>query len=139
VLRPAAPVETYVFFCQHLTPELVWPREPRDHPNGAFRIRAVHVAGPSADDARRGFEALLGAGGGSEPAMTYDSAKSPRERSSAPSAAAGRPYLSSLELQVRDLERCEAHLAQQGVAFQRAANAIHCHDEFLGHTIVFSA
>jgi hypothetical protein len=139
VLRPAAPVETYVFFCQHLTPELVWPREPRDHPNGAFRIRAVHVAGPSADDARRGFEALLGAGESNEPAITYGSAKSERFGKSALPAASSRPYLAGLELQVRDLERCEAHLAQQGVAFQRAANAIHCHDEFLGHTIVFSA
>jgi len=141
VLRPAVAVEAYVFFCQHLTPELVWPREPRDHPNGAFRIRAVHVAAASGDDARKGFEALLGAGGGSEPAITYGSAQNYRARSekNARAAGTGRPYLASLELQVRDLDRCEAHLAQQGMAFQRTANAIRCHDEFLGHTIVFSA
>jgi hypothetical protein len=141
VLRPAVAVDAYVFFCQHLTPELVWPREPRDHPNGAFEIRAVHVAAASVDEARKGFETFLGAGGGSEPAITYDSARSYRERfgQSALPAAFFRAHLASLELRVRDLDRCEARLAQQGVTFQRSANVIRCHDELIGHTILFSA
>jgi hypothetical protein len=128
VLRPKVPVDAYLFFCQHLTPELVWPREPRDHPNGAFRIRAVHVVGRSAAEARGGLAALLGEGGGEEPRITYDSAE-----------AAARPRLASLELQVRDLGRCEAWLTQHGVAFQRRATAIQCHDELIGHTLAFSA
>jgi len=141
VLRPAIAVDAYVFFCQHLTPELVWPREPRDHPNGAFRIRAVHIAAVTLDEARRGFEPLLGTGGGVEPAMTYDSARSYRERfgdTTLPLTEA-HPLLASIELQVRDLARCEAWLAQQRVPFQRSAKAIHYQDEVIGHTIVFSA
>jgi len=141
VLKPKVPVDAYLFLCQHLTPELVWPREPREHPNGAFRIRAVHVAGPSLDEARRGFKALLGTGGGVEPTITYDSAGNYRARfgDSALPAAGGRPRLAGLELQVRDLARCEAWLSQQRVPFQRDAKAIRCHDELIGHTIVFSA
>jgi hypothetical protein len=141
VLHPTVPVDAYLFFCQHLTPELVWPREPHEHPNGAFRIRAVHIAGPSLDEARRGFKALLGTGGGVEPTITYDSAGNYRERfgDAALPAAGARPRLASLELQVRELARCEAWLAQQGVPFQRDAKAIRCRDELIGHTIVFSA
>jgi Glyoxalase-like domain len=141
VLQPPYPVDAYLFFCQQLTPELVFPRAPRDHPNGAFRIRDVQVMAPTAEDARKGFEALLGAGGGVEPTITYDSARNQRERfgDTAASSAQGRPRLASLELQVRDLARCEAWLSQQRVPFQRGAKTIHCHDQFIGHTIVFSA
>jgi len=136
VLQPPYPVDAYLFFCQHLTPELVFPREPRDHPNGAFRIRAVHTVGGAADEARpgfaarRGFEVLLGAGGGVEPEVTYDSALSPGE---------ARPRLVSLELQVRDLARCETWLSQQRIPFYRDDEALYCHDEVIGHTIVLSA
>jgi len=130
VLQPPYPVDAYLFFCQHLTPELVFPREPRDHPNGAYRIRGVHTVGGTADEARRGFEALLGAGGGVEPTVTYDSVLSPAE---AP------PRLVSLELQVRDLARCETWLSQQRIPFYRDDEALYCHDEVIGHTIVLSA
>ena len=141
VLRPAVAVDAYVFFCQHLTPELVWPREPRDHPNGAFRIRAVHVAAATLDEARRGFEPLLGVGGGAEPTITYDSARSYRERcgDTMLPMAEPRPLLASLEFEVRDLARCEGWLARERLPFQHHARAIHCHDELIGHTIVFSA
>ena len=141
VLQPVAPVDAYLFFCQHLTPELVWPREPRDHPNGAFRIHAVQIVGPSADEARRGFEPLLGVGGGVEPAITYDSARTYRERfgDAALPAAGFRPRLASLELKVRDLDRCKSWLLQQRVLFHHDARAIHCYAELIGHTIVFSA
>ncbi len=141
VLRPRVPVDAYLFFCQHLTPELVWPREPRDHPNGAFRIHAVHVVAPTTDEARRGFEPLLGAGGGVEPVIIYASAESFRERfgdAALPSAAV-RPRFASLELKVRDLDRCEAWLLRQRISFQRHAKEVHCYAELIGHTIVFSA
>jgi Glyoxalase-like domain len=141
VLQPQGTVDAYLFFCQHLTPELVWPREPRDHPNGAFRIRTLQVVGPTTDEARRGFEPLLGAGGGIEPAISYDSVASYRARfgDAALPSAESRPRLASLELQVRDLDRCEAGLAQQRVSFQRSGKTIHCYSELIGHTIIFSA
>ena len=141
VLQPPAPVDAYLFFCQHLTPELVWPREPRDHPNGAYRIQSVQVVAPSADEARSSFEPLLGAGGAIEPAITYDSARTFRERfgDSALPEAGLRPRLAGLELKVRDLARCAVWLSEHGVSFQRDAQTIHCYAELIGHTIVFSA
>jgi hypothetical protein len=141
VLQPAIPVDAYVFFCQHLTPQFVWPREPLDHPNGAFRIHALHVVAPSVDEARRGFEPLLGAGGGVEPLIGYHSAESFRERfgEGALPAATVRPRLAGLEFQVRDLDRCEAWLSQHGIPFHRDAKTIHCYGELIGHTLVFSA
>ncbi|HEY2590540.1 MAG TPA: VOC family protein, partial [Steroidobacteraceae bacterium] len=141
VLQPAAAVDAYVFFCQHLTPEFVWPHEPRDHRNGAFRIHALHVVAPSVEAARAGFEPLLGAGGGVEPLITYDSEESYRERfgGRALPAAGSWPRLASLELKVRDLDRCEAWLSEQRVAFHREASAIQCYAELIGHTILFSA
>jgi Glyoxalase-like domain len=141
VLEPPSPADVYLFLCQHLTPELVWPREPRDHPNGAFRIRAVQIVGPSADEARRSVEPLLGAGGGIEPAITYDSVTSYRARfgDAALPSVDNRPRIAGLELQVRDLGRCEAWLAQHRVSVQRSGQTIHCYAELIGHTIVFSA
>jgi hypothetical protein len=141
VLQPAGPIDLYLFFCQHLTPELVWPREPRDHPNGAFRIRTVAVVGPSADEARRALEPLLGVGGGSEPAITYDSVEGYRARfgDAALPSVDPRARIASLELQVRDLDRCASWLTRQRVAFQRSGKALHCYAELIGHTIVFSA
>ena len=128
VLEPPTPVDAYLFFCQHLTPDLVWPREARDHTNGAFRIRALHVLGPTADEARRALEPLLGAGGSAEPALTYDAAPK-----------LTRTQLGSLELQVRDLGRCAAWLSQHQVAFERDARSIRCPAPLIGHTVVFSA
>jgi glyoxalase-like protein len=127
VLRPPTPVDAYLFFCQHLTPELVWPRETRDHPNGAFRIQAVTVVAPTAPEARSAIEPLLGTGGGTEPELLYDS------------APVARPQLASLTLQVREVDRCEAWLAGHGIAFERGGGALRCHAPHLGHSILFSA
>ena len=101
----------------------------------------MHVAARSVEEAHGGFEALLGTGGGTEPAITYDSARSYRERFGdiALPAVASRPRLASVEFQVRDLARCEAWLAQHQVAFQRSAHALLCQDELIGHTVAFSA
>ena len=141
VLQPPTPVDAYLFFCQHLTPELVWPREARDHPNGAFRIQALHVVGPTLDEARRALEPLLGAGGGAEPAVTYDSAQTFRERfgNAACPASLTRTQLGSLEFQVRDLGRCAAWLSQHQVAFDQDARSLRCHAPLIGHSLVFSA
>lgn len=37
-----------IYFCQHLTPDLVWREEWRDHPNGFRAIAAVTVESPDA-------------------------------------------------------------------------------------------
>jgi hypothetical protein len=50
-----------VYFCEHLTPELVWRREWQHHPNGALAIRRVVVATPEPSRTAGLFRALFGA------------------------------------------------------------------------------
>ena len=45
-LEPDAVPGTWVYYCQHLTPELVWHRPWQTHPNGALSIRAIDIAVP---------------------------------------------------------------------------------------------
>jgi hypothetical protein len=43
-LQPGQSTYGRVYFCQHLTPELIWRREWQQHPNGAFAISRVTIA-----------------------------------------------------------------------------------------------
>jgi hypothetical protein len=49
-----------VYFCEHLTPELVWWPEWQAHPNGACAIRRVIVAAPQPRRSAALFSALFG-------------------------------------------------------------------------------
>jgi hypothetical protein len=140
-LRTQAPIDAYLFFCQHLTPELVWPREPPKHPNGAFRLRALQVVGPSVEAAERGLHPLLGSGGGAEPQISYLSLDAYRARFALapPLPSDERLRLASLELEVGDLDRCAAYLATQGITFRRYAREIQVYSEPIPHPLVFSA
>ena len=56
-LEPDAIPGAWIYFCQHLTPGLIWRPEWRAHPNGALSIRAIEiqmdqVVGVAADYAR---------------------------------------------------------------------------------------
>ncbi len=55
-----------VYFCQHLTPDLVWRPEWQDHPNGFAAIAAIEVESPdpaaTADRFAAAFEARRAAG-----------------------------------------------------------------------------
>jgi len=55
-----------VYFCEHLTPELVWRREWQSHPNGARTIRRVIVATEEPRRSAALFTALFGAAALSE-------------------------------------------------------------------------
>jgi catechol 2,3-dioxygenase-like lactoylglutathione lyase family enzyme len=48
-----------VYFCEHLTPELVWRKEWQAHPNGASAIARVVVATPEPARTAALFEALF--------------------------------------------------------------------------------
>jgi hypothetical protein len=62
VVRVAAAAAPYgrVYFCQHLTPELVWREEWRHHPNGAAAIARVVIAAADPDAAGALFRDLFG-------------------------------------------------------------------------------
>jgi Glyoxalase-like domain len=49
-----------VYFCEHLTPELVWRGEWQVHPNGAVAIARIVVATPEPRRTATLFEALFG-------------------------------------------------------------------------------
>jgi catechol 2,3-dioxygenase-like lactoylglutathione lyase family enzyme len=49
-----------VYFCEHLTPDLVWRREWQRHPNGAGAIARVVVATPDPQRTARLFQGLFG-------------------------------------------------------------------------------
>lgn len=58
------PAETFpagrVYFCQHLTPELVWRPEWLEHPNGFRAIRRLVVGSPDGAREARLYAALAG-------------------------------------------------------------------------------
>lgn len=139
-LTPASPADVYFFFCQHLTPELVWPREPVVHPNGAFRLKTLYAAGPSGADAERSLKALLGSGGGEEPGIQYLSADVFRGRFGMQSAsrAEAPPHLAGLVFQVEDLGRCAAYLKKQQVPHRTERGEIQVLSETIRHPIVFA-
>ena len=139
-LKPAEAVDVHFFFCQHLTPELVWPREPAEHPNGAFRLEALQVVGPTRESAERSLGALLGAGGNGEPHIEYLSLDDYRRRFGGPWPLPSdvRVRLAGVTLGVRDLERCAAHLSRQHVPHQCNSNEIRVQSDLIGHRITFA-
>ena len=60
-LDPAKIAMGRVYFCEHLTPELVWRPEWQAHPNGARAIARVVVATDNPDRTAELFRALFGA------------------------------------------------------------------------------
>jgi hypothetical protein len=140
-LAPAAPADVYFFFCQHLTPQLVWPRERPVHPNGAFRLKALYAVGPSGSSAERTLGVLLGSGGGEEPQIEYLSADTYRSRfgMQSTSRAEAPPHLAGLAFQVEDLDQCAAYLTKQRIPHRTDGREIQVLSAAVAHPIVFAA
>jgi hypothetical protein len=106
-----------VYFCEHLTPELVWRDEWRAHPNGAGAIARVVVATPEPARTARLFETLFGSGSiatladgrvrvaaGAARVELLTPAAVTKEFGAAAALPAGRgEYLAAAELTVRSL------------------------------------
>lgn len=137
-LTPPVAADVHFFFCQHLTPELVWPRAPVAHPNGALRLKTLYAAGPSRADAEGSLKALLGAGGGDEPAIEYLSSDDVRDRFGMPAKQATPPHLAGLAFEVADLARCAAYLKRAQVPHRTLNGEIQVLDHTVGHPIVFA-
>jgi len=123
-IGPAAPADVYFFFCQHLTPELVWPHERVVHPNGALRLKALYAVGPSGSSAERTLSVLLGSG---------------RFRVQSTSRTEAPPHLAGLAFQVEDLDRCAAYLTKQRVPHRTDGREIQVLSDTVAHPIVFTA
>ena len=59
-LDPAQVPMGRVYFCEHLTPELVWRPEWQTHPNGARAIARIVVATPDPAQTAQLFQGLFG-------------------------------------------------------------------------------
>jgi len=138
-VTPPAATDTHFFFCQHLTPQWVWPREGVQHPNGALRVKALQVVGPTRDSGASGLGRLLESGGGEEPEIEYLSVDDYRRRfaEAPPLPADDRLRLGSITLEVGDLHRCAAYLAAHRVPHHRDLKEIHTYTPIIGHPIVF--
>lgn len=54
------PFHGHFFFCQHLTPELVWPADPPHHPNSAVAISALTVVSANPRSTAQDLAGLFG-------------------------------------------------------------------------------
>jgi hypothetical protein len=138
-LTAPAPADVFFFFCQHLTPELVWPREPVAHANGALRLNKLYAVGPSVQEARRSLEPLLGSGGAEEPRVEYLPERTFRSRFRMHSRPDAPAHLGGLAFQVEDLDRCAAYLSRNRIAHRVEGKQIQVMSAAIGHPVVFEA
>src|SRR5712691_5789483 len=141
-----------VYFCDHLTPELVWRPEWQSHPNGARAVARVIVAtaaprrtaslfaalfGPDAVTERDG-KCIVAAGAAQVELMTQGAVAA--EFGDAAAAPAGRSeYLAGLELKVTSLAATAARLrAVPGVQVEAGRVVVPARAAF-NTTLVFSA
>ena len=116
-----------VYFCEHLTPELVWRPEWQTHPNGAQSIARVVVATGEPRRTASLFAALFGTesvaeadgkcviGAGAAQVELAPPASTATEFGDAAADPAGRPeYLATVELKVSSLARTAERLGGVG-------------------------
>jgi hypothetical protein len=150
-LDPAKIAMGRVYFCEHLTPELVWRPEFQSHPNGARTIARIIVA--TGDPGRTAglFRALFGpaavaerdgkcviAAGAAQVELTAPAAIA-KEFGDAAAAPAGRTeYLSALELKVGSLaDTAERLRTMPGVSIEPYRVVVPARAAF-NTTLVFS-
>ena len=100
------------YFCEHLTPDLVWRDEFRHHPNGAIAISRIVFAAADPAALQGFFRRLFG----EEPATIEI----------VPLAEAGSPRdaISGLDFRVRSLEDARRALAAGGIQARETARRI---------------
>lgn len=122
-LDPAQIAMGRVYFCEHLTPELVWRPEWQRHPNGAQAVTRVIVATPDPRRTSELFRGLFGEGavterdgrcdvaaGTARVELTTPQAVAQEFGSAAPQASGRREYLAELEFAVGSLAVTEQAL-----------------------------
>ena len=61
-LEPRAVFGGRIYFCEHVTPQLIWRPEWQVHPNGAVALARVALAARDADTIAAMFDRMFGAG-----------------------------------------------------------------------------
>lgn len=127
-LAPGTVPSGRVYFCQHLTPELVWRPEWQDHPNGACGVSRVVIVAPEPEDRAGLFVRLFGADAVSGPAnhkrvaapgvaveIVRQEAVQKAFGTAAPDGGGRDDYMAVLELVTVSLDRAERALSKNGV------------------------
>jgi catechol 2,3-dioxygenase-like lactoylglutathione lyase family enzyme len=151
-LDPAKSGPGRVYFCEHLTPELVWRPEWQSHANGAHEIARVVVATAAPRRAAALFAALFGPqavaeedggcllrAGTARVELTTPDAVAGEFGDAAAAVASGRePYLAALELKVASLAATAERLrGLAGVRIEPGRIVVPAHAAF-NTTLVFT-
>ena len=139
-LKPASAVNAYFFFCQHLTPQFVWPSGPARHPNGALTLRAIYATAREIVQAQNAFEGLLGVRASDTPELIYWSHRYFTDQFGHSHEAAGvAPRLAAIAIQVGNLGTCTDLLERAGVPFRRVGTEVWVNDPMVGHPVIFTS
>ncbi|HEX4615516.1 MAG TPA: VOC family protein [Stellaceae bacterium] len=119
-LDPAQVAMGRVYFCEHLTPELVWRPEWQTHPNGARAMARVVVATPDPQHTARLFRGLFGddaitdrdgrqiiAAGNAQVELSTPDIVATEFREAAADPADRTEYMAALEIRVGSLHEAE--------------------------------
>ena len=117
-LEPDAVPGTWFYYCQHLTPELVWRPEWQQHANHVQGMASLEIAVPDVSAALpRYTDCLLGTqpetlgGSGSQASFRLRGCALHLRRHASPAAMTG------LTFEVASLDSVAAHLTRNGVGF----------------------
>jgi hypothetical protein len=141
-----------VYFCEHLTPDLVWRPEWQAHPNGARAISRIVVATPAPQTTAALFRDLFGppalsdggdncvlAAGTARVQLTTPAAVTAEFDEAAPEAAGRSEYLAAVEMNVRSLaETADRLRSVAGVLIEPQRVVVPARAAF-NTTLVFSA
>jgi Glyoxalase-like domain len=132
-LPPRSVFDGRVYFCEHLTPDMVWRPEWQAHPNGALGIARVALALSSPDRIADQFERMFGRGAvqrevaADKHVLTAGKVNIElwhRDRlastlgSAMPDATGRSDHMALLGIRVRSLTTTEQVLRQNDVAFE---------------------
>ena len=136
-----------LFFCHHLTPELVWHDPWRRHANGVVGITGATVAAADPSELLDLFARMFGAdavhggvlsAGLSRVEVVTPAALQARYGRAAPDGGGRRQFMAALHLRTLSLGRVDTALAAGGVAHARADGAVTvAADDAGGVTLVF--
>jgi Glyoxalase-like domain len=120
-----------LYFCEHLTRELVWRDEWRRHANGATEILGATLVSTRLQDVTGMFEAIFGSGavvsdgtckrlvvGAGSIEVVSPEAAAARFGDALPSAS-GDDQLVAMSLRTRSIAQTEAALEESGIRFAR--------------------
>ena len=111
-----------LYFCEHLTPELVWDARWRSHPNGALDLVGATIRVRDFAAEARLYRQLLGDEAVRESAAGFVASAAPVAIEA--STGDGPPRMTGLSIRVADLGRVDALLSSAGVAADRDAGSI---------------